>query len=433
MIALTLMLVVSCSANGSTAADPVGTTAASSPDPTTVSTIDSTTPSGITTTVVPAATTTTTTTGTSPATVPIEPAADLVPAVSADEPCDPGWAPFAAVDEVTFARGRDIFTYAPSTGELRCLATVDREPRRLDWNPAGDRLLIDSDLILTESGIAPSGFAPGTPGITWSQPTGTALIAPSADGTELLHVSADRPDDVFDVSSLATTWVAAYHPAGTAIFSAGISDVGVAGIYIADNRGRDPHPLVTLDDQTTLITELVVAHDGSWIAFVHDHTHSEVSTGASVDTVAGPDGVHESGSHVHRLFLPTLALDDLATAELVPAGLVTSEQDDGLLAWTTTFGTANTQSTVMTEDAVVLNFRPSEGMSTPIGFLDAGTTVLVNRPVGAPASQPADLYIRPTSGGPTLISAGVTAASTRTVHDSNWQEPPLDIEQQAVG
>jgi hypothetical protein len=355
--------------------------------------------------------------------------------VSADEPCDPGWAPFAAVDEVTFARGRDIFTYAPSTGELRCLATVDREPRRLDWNPAGDRLLIDSDLILTESGTAPSGFAPGTPGITWSQPTGTALIAPSLDGTELLHVTANRPDDVFDVASLATTWVAAYHPAGTAIFSAGISDDGVAGIYIADNRGRDPRPLVTLDDQTTLITELVVAHDGSWIAFVHDHTHAELSTGSSVHTVAEPDtgGVPESGGHVHRLFLPTLALDDLAVAERVPTGLVTSEQADGLLSWTTTLDATNTQSTVMSEDAVVLNYPTSETATTPVGFLDSGTTVLSNRPVGSPASQPSDLLIRPIAGGLTLISVGVTAAATRTVHDSNWLDPPLDIEQQAVG
>ena len=338
-------------------------------------------------------------------------------AVADDEPCLPECCPLTT-DDVTFTRNGNIFSYQPSTGELRCLATIDREPERLDWNPAGDRLLIDSDLILTETGVGPSGFAPDTVGITWSQPTGSALIAPSPDGSALVHVDADRPTRIEDVSSLATTWTAAYHPSGLAIVSAGIADDGQVGIFIADNHGDDPRPLVILDDQSTSISEVVFGHNGDWIAFIHDHSLASMPD----DPVMG---------HVHRLFLPFLAIDDLGSYfDSVPSGLVTSGQIDGTVAWTVAPG-GRQQATVMAEDARVTYLSLPSLTSTPVGFLDSGTSATLLAPTVGGAG--ADLWLYPTDAEPTLVTRGVAAETTRTVHDPNWSEPPLDIEQRAVG
>jgi hypothetical protein len=343
------------------------------------------------------------------------------PLVPDDAPCELGWSELASAEgEVSFARDGKLFSFDPQSGALHCLAEIDRTPQSLDWNPAGDRLLVDQDLIVTASGQHPSGFVPGTQGLSWSHPAGTALIAPEEDGGGLRHVSADTPTDETDVGSLAVTWAAAYHPSGLAIVSAGIDDAGIPGLFLADNRGNDPRPLVVLDDPTTRITEVAFAHNGDWVTFVHDHTDGALYVG--------------SPAHIHRIHLAGLWLEDIASQPVVvPSGLIASQQLDGTIAWMEQHSTVNTQTLAWSGESVSLRF--AETVAEPIGFFDRGAAVAVVRPVGPVGADGAagQLWMYPQGADPVLVARGVTAAATRTIHHPNWSDPPLDIEQQAVG
>ena len=284
-----------------------------------------------------------------------------------DAPCEPAWSELTSPSgEVTFTRDGHVFSFDPATGDLRCLATVDRDPSALDWNPAGDRLLVDEDLIVTAEDQHASGFDPGTTGISWSQPAGTALIAPNADGTALRHISATNAAD----SSLRMTWAAAYHPSGLAIVSAGIDDNGVAGLFIADNLGNGPQTLVFLEDPATTITEVAFAHNGDWVTCVHDHTDGTIDEGVA--------------AHIHRIHLPDLLLEDvIAQVDVVPQQLVASEQVDGSIAWQETHSTVNHQTFAWSGgDVVSLGFPETEVV--PVGFVDGGTAVAKVRSDGTP-------------------------------------------------
>ena len=362
-----------------------------------------------------------------PTTVPPTSAADPGDAVQLDNAiplvrdvlnCAPVWSDLTSVDgEITFSRDGDLYSFDPASGDLRCLAHVDRDPHRLDWNPAGDRLLVDDDLLVSAAGRRPSGFAPGTAGISWTQPQGTALIAPSADGSALRHVSASNPTDEIDVSSLATTWAAAYHPSGLAIASAGVDRTGRAGLFLADNRGSDPQLLVFLDDPATRITEIAFGPTGDWIMFVHDHTAGTVEAGVA--------------AHIHRLQLPDLGLEDVVSLpDLVPNGLLASEQADGTVAWQQGHSTIDVQAFSLAND-VSKNLGFSDTITRPVGFYADGTVVATVFPVGG--SGAGQVWAYPPAGDPMLIANGISAAATRTIHSPDWTEPPLDIEARAVG
>jgi hypothetical protein len=94
-------------------------------------------------------------------------------------------------------------------GRASCLADLGRAPAGLDWGPQGDRLLVDAGLVVAADGAHPSGFVPGTGGITWSKPKGTAMIAPSPDGAQLRHVKLGDPNEI-GIPGLALTDLAEF-------------------------------------------------------------------------------------------------------------------------------------------------------------------------------------------------------------------------------
>ena len=268
--------------------------------------------------------------------------------------CEPVWSERQA-GEITFARGNELFSYSPSTGAVSCLALLDRSPTRLLWSPDGTTLLVDADVLLDASGARPSGFDPGTVGITWSRPNGEALIAPSPDGTRLVHIDRDDASAVTDVAALAETWAAAYHPSGEAILAAGVAPDGRRGLFIADNDGGQLEQALTLDDAADTITELSVSADGRSVNFIHDHAGSS-------------DGV---AAHVHRLDLASIFVIDVATyGDVVPTGMVTSVGADNALAFELVRSTVH-HVTVLADGADLRHFRVSEQQIVPVGFADA--------------------------------------------------------------
>ena len=98
--------------------------------------------------------------------------------------------------------------------------------------------------------------------------------------------------------------------------------------------------------------------------------------------------------------------------------LTVSPVDEGDVAWTQTYSTANSSAQVLLADATtrVVAIAPgSEHVSDPIGWLPGHRLLVDVRPVLAPTPAPFDLWEwAPT--GMTEVIAGVTAAAARTVH-----------------
>lgn len=397
--------------------------------PTTATTVR-TSPS--TTDVVPASAPDTTASQTHPSTVPTTSdathgsAAPPIDPITSFEPvdrildlpaaCEPVWSERQA-DEITFARGNELFAYRPSTGAVSCLAVLDRSPTRLDWSPDGTTLLVDADVLVDATGARPSGFDPGTAGISWSRPNGEALIAPSSDGTRLVHIDRDDASAVTDVAALAETWAAAYHPSGEAILAAGVAPDGRRGLFIADNDGGQLEQALTLDDPTDTITELSVSADGTSVNFIHDHAGTS-------------DGV---AAHVHRLDLASIFVIDVATyGDVVPTGMVTSTGSDNTLAFELGRSTVN-HTTVLADGADLRTFRVAEQRIVPVGLIDGDTVVGVLRSDGTPVGTPGSLVTTDGIGAPRVLAEDVMAAATRVAPHPTWADPPLGIPLQAVG
>ena len=380
-----------------------------------------TTPPSTTTTTAPTTTPPSTTAPAGPEPIPWLPA-DAAPLV-ADATCSSTrWSPMVrSAGELTVSRDGNVIEIDPATGIIGCFPAIDRVPTALDWNPGGDLLLVDADAVISDEGWVPSGFTPGTAEVVWSHPTGSAVIAPSIDRLELTHIDIDGLERT-DVSSVEVTWAAAYHPSGLAIFSAGVDRFGRSGIFVSGNSGPtlrdDAKQLVALDDPATSISEIEVAPDGSWIAFVHDHTGGTLEPGVL--------------AHVHRLGVPDLTLTDLAVyPDAIPTNLTVSEQGDGSLAWVTRHPAGTVGLDIVRRDGERTTLdAPGAYRIEPVGFVDEGSLAVL---IGSDDPADRDLWLLAPDGTATLVVTGVSAAATRTARFGSWNEPPLEIEQQAVG
>ena len=124
------------------------------------------------------------------------------------------------------------------------------------WSPAGDRVLLNSVTVFDGTQALPSGYFSTNTRVTWSYPTGKALIAPAVADNHLLWRTAGQPETRTDISFLERTDIARYHPAGRNIFAAGQAADGTAGLFVAGNRGENPRLIAQLDQPTTVITEI---------------------------------------------------------------------------------------------------------------------------------------------------------------------------------
>jgi hypothetical protein len=328
----------------------------------------------------------------------------------------PQWRPqpIGANGEITLAIGRALYAIDPATSQASCLAMLDGPASTLDWGPQADRLLVGSDTVLSADGAEPSGFQADTAGVMWSKPKGSALIAPSADGSQLLHKTVGNPNDVEDVAGLAVTWMAEYHPSGVAIIAAGIADDGRAGLFIADNHGENVKPLaLLLNDPEDTITDMAVSSAGNVVTFVHDHTPGSFSPS-------------EPAAHIHEIVLPGLNLVDVADLPAIPTGLVASRTGDAA-AWMLDDPTTGPSAQFKYREPV--QFQGA--VAVPVGFLGDGSSLVMVRPTAKPGG-PGDAWLVPVTGEPTLIARGVDAATTRVVI-GEWIDLPADIEAQAPG
>jgi len=272
------------------------------------------------------------------------------------------------------------------------------------WSPAGDRVLLGSGTVLDANGVRATGFDAANTGVSWSYPTGKALIAPDqADGGLTWHNSRDGNDQL-DISFLQRTDVAVYHPAGKHIFAAGVGLDGVPGLYLASNRGDDAEALVALDDPSTSITDIAVDSIG-FVYFVHDHGDVQ---------------------HIHDLGFPWVLSDSAESDQ--PLGALRPFTDGGVPVLAYREGDcAGIVTTKIVDELDDGSAAPGlDGRSvSPIGWLDVGHLVVAVRDRGC--DGPAEVWIiSRSSRGARQVLPEVEAVSVRTVL-SSWTELPDEI------
>ena len=315
--------------------------------------------------------------------------------------------------EVTFEVGTRLYRVTPGGAPTSCLTelTLD-DVGPLKWSPAGDRVLLNSATVFDGSQALTTGYLSTNTGVTWSYPTGKALIAPAVADQHLLWRTAGQPGTRTDISFLDRTDVAAYHPAGKNIFAAGQAPDGTAGLFLASNRGANPRLIAQLDQPSTVITEIAPDSSGASVSFVHDHGNGMF--------------------HVHTLDLPSLVLTDLTMASEPIAKLSVGTTAGSPIAWRIGACAGLTRTQFWNGGALVDQPAAFATLSTePVGWLDPQQLVVSVR--GSGCTGPSDLWIwnTATSAAIPLIS-GVDNVAIRSVL-TTFGELPGDINSAAPG
>jgi len=322
------------------------------------------------------------------------------------------FSPPGATADVTFEIATRLYSVNPASGASSCLSelTLDNVGP-FQWSPTGDRVLLNSVTVFDGTQALPSGYFATNTGVSWSYPTGKALIAPAVADNHLLWRTAGHPETRTDISFLQRTDVARYHPAGKNIFAAGQAADGSAGLFIAGNRGENPRLIAQLDQPSTTITEIGPDTSGTRVFFIHDH--------------------HNGTFHVHALDLPALALTDVTQATEPIAELTVGTTPSGPIAWRIGDCSGLTRTQVAGGSGVVDQPAAFIALSTePVGWLDTQQLVVSTRPGGC--AGPSDLWIwNAATGAASPLVTGVDHAAVRSVLTS-FGELPGDINSTAA-
>lgn len=345
----------------------------------------------------------------------VAPTSIALPAGACVFSAPPAAAP-SAVGDVTFETGTRLYSANPDSGAVSCLAELAADNvGPLQWSPAADRVLLNSATVFDGTQAKPTGYLTTNAHVAWSYPTGKALVAPAVADNHLLWRTTGEPATRRDISFLARTDVAAYHPAGKNIFAAGQATDGTAGLFLADNRGENPRIIARLDDPNTAITEIAPDPSGTRTFFVHDHKN----------------GIF----HVHALDLPALGLVDITQATEPLAKLTVGATQSSSIAWRIgdCSGLTRTQTAGLT-GATIVGDQPAVfvSMSTePVGWIDSQRLVVMTRTTGC--TGPGDLWIwNLATQAASLLMTGVDTAAVRTPLAS-FGELPGDINNTAPG
>jgi hypothetical protein len=314
---------------------------------------------------------------------------------------------------VTFEVGTRLYSVSPASGVTTCLSELTLDSvGPLRWSPPGDRVLLNSATVFDGSQALPTGYFTSNTRVSWSYPTGKALIAPAVADNHLLWRTTGQPETRLDISFLDRTDVAAYHPAGKNIFAAGQAADGTAGLFVASNRGDNPRLIAQLDTPGTVITEIGPDPSGSRVYFVHDHRNGTF--------------------HVHSLDLPALTLADVIEAPSPIARLTVGATAAAAIGWRVGDCSGLTRTQIFNAGAVVDQPAAFAALSTePVGWLDTQQIVLSVRASGC--TGPADLWIwNIATSAATPLVTGVDAAAVRSVLGT-FGELPGDINNAAPG
>lgn len=305
------------------------------------------------------------------------------------------FSPPAQAAEVTFEVGTRLYSVIPGAATT-CLTELTLENvGPFQWSPAGDRVLLNTVTVFDGTQALPTGFDATETGVTWSYPTGKALIGPVIADNHLLWRTAGEPDSRLDISFLERTDVAAYHPGGMNIFAAGQAADGTAGLFVAANRGENPVLIAALDQPATVITEIDPDPSGSRVYFVHDH--------------------HNGTFHVHAVDFPGQTQSDVTQTSEPIAKLTVGTTANAAIAWRLGSCDSLTRTQVVGGGGAADQPAAFAALSTePVGWLDSQQLVLSVRATGC--SGPSDLWVwNIVTAAATPVVTGVDNAAIRSV------------------
>jgi hypothetical protein len=312
----------------------------------------------------PAPTTTTTTTTTAPL------------------PCD-GIGPAPSGPELTVLRGSRLELITLDGVTRLCIADGVEAPGNAPpaWGGTGDRLLLPPTSVFFADRRVSAGVGPQAIAIL-SRPTGKSVLAVGHDHHLRKHPIEGGP--FTDISFLARTDEAVYHPGGRFIAAVGEDHNGGYGISIASNQGKDARKLAD-GERAGRIFSLAFSQDGELLWFLADH------------------GDH---SDVHQLDLRTGALTTLFDDPRPYARLIASP-------FTRTEAIAtNNCKTLINGLGVQPSGRLAKRALEPIAFLSNGRLVVMARDAGC--SGPGDVHvIGPSETDPPPIARAVTSVALR--------------------
>ncbi|MEY2476755.1 MAG: hypothetical protein QOG87_2070 [Actinomycetota bacterium] len=285
--------------------------------------------------------------------------------------------------EITFvADGRLQAVSADGTG-LRCLAegVPAVANASMAWGGAADRVLLPPTSVFladrkVSADVGPKAIA------TLSRPTGTSVLAVGNDHKLRKHPIEGGP--FTDISFLARTDEAVYHPGGRFIAAVGLDHNGGYGISLATNQGKDARKLAD-GERAGRIYSLAFSQDGEQLWFLADH-----------------------GDHgdVHQLDLRTAALTTLSQANKPYARVIAS-------AFTRTQAvTTNKCESLANGLGVQPSGRLAERTLEPVGFLADGRLVVLARASGC--SGTGDVHVLgPGSTDPPALARSVESVAIR--------------------
>jgi hypothetical protein len=402
-----------------TVARTAASTAASTAPASTRTSVPPTVHGGATTTAVPATIPNGTVVG-APTTAPVP--ATVAPPVTASGPFAPpvlsagpcALTPYSGAATLTFVVGSKLYELGFGQTTAVCIHDgVTAGAVAPVWSPSGQSVLLDGSKVVDAKGAThDTGYLATNLGVSWSYPTGKALIAPSVANGALLWRTAGQPGTRLDVSFIAHTDLAAYHPAGKNIFAVGTSADGTKGIYVASNRGANVRTVATLDDPSTNITGLAPDAGGTQLYVLHDeHTKWDV----------------------HLIQFPSLLLTTLYSSDVPTSHLVIGTTPGSPVAVQVGDCASSATHTVVpqwSQDAIGAGTPLASASTSPIGFLDAHTVAVASRASGC--SGPVDVWAVNQDGTAVQLLAAVDSVAVRSAV-TDFGELPADINAQAPG
>lgn len=313
--------------------------------------------------------------------------------VTFDSAC-PGLGEVPKGGEVTWVSEGRLLAGTPGS-QPRCLARVPADVSTLEWGGNGDRVLVGRTAVTSSGQVdLPAGKA------SLTRPTGTSVIVAN-ERTVIKRSLEGKPD--LEIGFLERNDFVTYHPAGRHIVAAGQDAELGAGLFLADNLGRNRQLIASAEEDHTRFGTLAFANSGG-LHFIADH---------------------DGSTHIHRLNIETGALttvDEVEGGDLV--SLVVSPFSGGGVAWMVAEGGCSPNARMRTRAVrggkeVALGVALKD--STPVGFTPDGTFVAFSDSDGC--ERGTDLYALKQGEQPVLLASDVEVAALRGVHGPPMAPP----------
>jgi hypothetical protein len=282
---------------------------------------------------------------------------------------------------------------SPAGSDLTCLFPVT-DPGPFDWGPLGDRVLLGGLEVRGVAGgpsLAASDKTFAT--VTWSRPTGTAIVyAPTVNKSlEEVFVNGTAPQHVTPLPSSRYLSVT-YHPSGEAYAFAVDVESGQS-IWMSTNKGKTPVRLV-FSTEGTKFGAMAFEADGKHLLYAAQHA--------------------DNHPELHRIDVTDTTKAPVAWAGPVGSTIVDIQPGlmAGTVAWTT--GGASCADSIAMAQTPAGTVRALPAATRPtraVGWLGATQLLVATGGCGEPIDLSA---VDVSSGSIVPLVSGVSVAAVRT-------------------